>query len=93
MRYFVITISKQLFDMDLEATKLDVMQKIMSVSKASLLEKIDKILDKEMVVGYTVEGEPLTRRLYNKRLEIAEKQVHAGEYTTQEDLEKESQDW
>ena len=84
---------KQILKMDLQATKMNVMQKIMSVSTASLLEKIDKILDKEMVVAYTVEGKPLTKELYNKRLRIAEQQLASGEYTTQEDMEKESEDW
>lgn len=46
-----------------------------------------------MVVGYTVKGEPLTKESYNKRLQTAEKQILAGEYLTQEDLEKESENW
>lgn len=79
--------------MALQAAKLDVMQKIMSVSKASLLEKIDKLLEEELIVGYTVEGQPLTKELYNQRLIEAEEQLHFGQYTTQEDLEKESQNW
>jgi hypothetical protein len=79
--------------MDIQATKLDVVQKILSVSKASLLEKINDILDSEMIVAYTVDGKPLTRELYNKRLQESEKQLLSGEYTTQEDLEKESESW
>jgi len=79
--------------MDLQATKLDVMQKIMSVSAPSLLDKINKLLEKEMTVGYTVEGKPLTKETYDERLQIAEKQIRSGEYTTQEDLEKEAENW
>ncbi len=79
--------------MDIQTTKLKVMQKIMSVSKASLLEKINDILDNEMIVGYTVEGKPLTKELYNKRLQESEKQLLSGESVTQEDLEKESESW
>ena len=79
--------------MDLQATKLDVMQKIMSVSTASLLEKINNILEKEMTIGYTVEGLPLTKKSYNERLQIAEKQIRSGEFTTQEDLEEEAENW
>jgi|TARA_B110000285_G_C14852255_1_gene480489 hypothetical protein len=81
------------FKMDLQETKLGVMQKIMSVSKPSLLEKIDKLLEEEMVVGYTVEGKPLTKDQYNKRLQLAEEQLLSGEFITQEDLEKESENW
>ena len=80
-------------NMDLQAAKIDVMQKLMGVSKMSLLDKINKILDKEMIIGYTVDGTPLTRESYNKRLQIAEAQILSGEFLTQEDLEKESKDW
>ena len=79
--------------MDLQNTKLDVMQKIMSVSTPSLLEKINDILDNEMIVAYTVDGKPLTKAMYNERLDLAEKQLQSGEYITQEDLEKEAENW
>ncbi|WP_229712593.1 hypothetical protein [Marivirga lumbricoides] len=62
----------------------------MSVSKASLLDKIDKLLEEEMIVGYTVDGEPLTKKAYDMRLQKAEEQLSSGEYVSQEDLEKES---
>ena len=69
------------------------MQKIMNVSKASLLEKINSILDEEMIVGYTVGGKPLTKNEYNDRLLLAEQQIQEGNYSTQEDLEKEIENW
>jgi len=79
--------------MDIQTRKLDVLQKIMSVRKESLLDKIEKLLDDEMIVAYTVDGKPLTKDLYDKRLEIAEKQILSGDFITQEDLEKESENW
>ena len=79
--------------MDLKTTKLDVMKKIMGVSTPSLLEKINKILDNEMIVAYTVDGKPLTKAMYNQRLHLAEQQLQSGEYTTQENLEKEAENW
>jgi hypothetical protein len=84
---------KMFINMDLQSTKINVIQKIMGVNKVSLLDKISKILDQEMIVGYTVEGKPLTRESYNKRLQTAEAQILAGEYQTQEDMEKESENW
>lgn len=84
--------SKDIY-MDLQAVKLNVMQKIMNVSKASLLEKIDKLLEEELIVGYTVDGQPLTSETYNARLAKAEEQLDSGKYTTQEDLENESESW
>jgi hypothetical protein len=79
--------------MDLQTTKIMVMQKIMNVSKTSLLEKISTILDEEMIVGYTTDGSPLTTQQYNERLLVAEKQIESGDYSTQEDLEKEIENW
>ena len=55
--------------------------------------KVNKLLEKEMTVGYTVEGKPLTKASYNARLLIAEKQIHSGQYITQEDLEKDVENW
>ncbi|MDX9799090.1 MAG: hypothetical protein RBT05_09560 [Bacteroidales bacterium] len=79
--------------MNIQAAKINVMQKIMKVSEASLLDKISNILDKEMIVGYTTNGEPLTKLQYDKRLLIAEKQIDTGDFITQEDLEKEIENW
>ena len=59
----------------------------------NLSSKIDQILDEEMVVSYTVEEEPLTKALYNERRDMAEKQIAEGQYISQKDLEKESDNW
>lgn len=79
--------------MDLQTTKLSVMQKIMGVTKPALLDRINDLLDSELIVGYTVTGEPLTIKSYNKRLEEAEKQLKTSQCINQEDLEKESESW
>lgn len=84
---------KNVFEMDLQVTKIDVLQKIMNVSKISLLDKINDILDKEMIVGYTADGKPLTKQAYNKRLLLAEEQIASGNIISQEDLEKEVENW
>ena len=67
--------------MDLQAAKLDLVQKLLQVSNGTLIEKISKLLEKEMVVGYTVDGKPLTKAAYNKRLKksrraIQNRQIH-----------------
>tara|TARA_R110002020_G_scaffold348689_1_gene562256 strand:+ start:217 stop:468 length:252 start_codon:yes stop_codon:yes gene_type:complete len=79
--------------MDLKTAKLEVIQKIMNVSTESLLEKIDNLLDEELIVGFTASGKPLTKRKYNQRLKKAERQIESGEYISQEDLEKEIENW
>ncbi len=79
--------------MDLQVTKIRILQKIMNVSKISLLDKINDILDKEMVVGYTNDGKPLTKEAYNERLLLAEKQISSNDCISQDDLEKEVESW
>ena len=79
--------------MDLHATKMKVMQQIMNVSKASLLDKISHILDEEMIVGYTTDGNSLTYQQYNERLLVAEQQIECGDYISQDDLEKDVENW
>jgi len=46
-----------------------------------------------MVVGYTTDGKPLTKIAYDKRLQKAEEQIREGNFLTQEDLERESENW
>lgn len=46
-----------------------------------------------MVVGYTVDGKSLTQKAYNERIELAEKQLKSGQTISQDDLEKESENW
>lgn len=79
--------------MSLLATKLKVVQQILASDQESIINKIDKLLDNELIVGYTVEGKPLTQKIYNQRIAIAEKQLKNGEIISQEDLERESENW
>ncbi|UTW68034.1 hypothetical protein KFE94_07950 [bacterium SCSIO 12643] len=79
--------------MDIQAAKLLLVEKILNVRTEEVIEKLNKILDKEIIVGYTTEGKPLTKKAYNKRLKKAEAQIASGNYLTQEELEKESENW
>lgn len=79
--------------MGLQASKLSLVQKILSLNQESVIDKIDELLEREMIVGYTVDGKPLTKAAYNERIAIAERQLQYGETISQEDLEKESENW
>ncbi|MCF8363627.1 MAG: hypothetical protein K9G70_13500 [Prolixibacteraceae bacterium] len=79
--------------MDLQTTKLSLMQKIMNVSSTYLLHKINNILDQEMIVGYTADGKPLNTTQYNNRLQEAEKQIEKSNFSAHEDLKKEIDTW
>ena len=47
----------------------------------------------EEIVAYTVDGKPLNRKEYKEKLDSAMQRVREGNYTTQEDLEKEMKNW
>ena len=79
--------------MGIKETKLDLMQKLMTINDSKLLKKVEKLLEEELIVGYTTDGKSLTISEYNKRLEIAEAQINSGEFISQADLEKESENW
>ncbi len=79
--------------MRIQAVKLNLVKKILSLEQESVIKKIDEILENEMIVGYTVDGKPLTQKAYNERIELAEQQLKNGQTISQDDLEKESEIW
>jgi len=79
--------------MGMQATKMNIVKRILSLEQESIIRKIDEILENEMVVGYTVDGKPLTQKAYNERMVLAEKQLKSGQTISQGDLEKESENW
>lgn len=79
--------------MDIQLKKMKIMEMLLKVRSESLITQMERLLEKEMIVGYTTAGKPLTLKQYNDRLAEAEKQVAQGKVTSQEDLEKESEQW
>lgn len=79
--------------MNIQAAKLDLVERILSINSEEVIDKINELLEKEVIVGFTSEGRPLTKKEYNQRLEIAENQFQSGQFLTQDELEKESENW
>jgi hypothetical protein len=79
--------------MSVETVKLTVMQKLMMIKEESFLNQINDLIDNTAIVAYSATGEPMTLLEYNRNLEEAEAQIARGEFTTQEDLEKEVENW
>ena len=49
--------------------------------------------DESVIIGYAIDGAPITRKDLKKRVEKAESQIAKGDYISHEDLEKESANW
>ena len=81
--------------MDIQSTKLELIQYLLNTKKESMLLKIKELIlqDKEEIIGYSGNGEPLTIEMLNAKLERAEKDYQAGRLTTDEDLEREIENW
>lgn len=45
------------------------------------------------VVAFTIDRKPLTKKQYNQELLDAEEEIEGGAFITQENLEKESENW
>jgi len=46
-----------------------------------------------VAIGYNVDGTPITRKELAKRVTSASKRVKSGNFITQEDVEKEVENW
>lgn len=81
--------------MDIQSTKLELIQYLLNTKKESMLLKIRELIlqEKEEIIGYSGNGEPLTIEILNAKLERAEKDYQAGRLTTDEDLEREIENW
>ena len=54
---------------------------------------LDAENEKKVIVGYEPDGTLITREDLKKRVKEASARVKAGDYITQEDLEKEIEGW
>ena len=58
-----------------------------------MVDALRKEYEEPDVVGYEVDGTPITQEDLKKRVKAASARVKTGHYTTQEDLEKEMESW
>ncbi|BDU25933.1 hypothetical protein [Flavobacterium sp. GSB-24] len=61
-----------------------------------LLKVVKAVIEsyqEEEIVAFSVEGKPITRSEYKTQLADGKLEIEKGQYTSQEDLEKESENW
>ncbi|MEO5787446.1 MAG: hypothetical protein ACOH2D_01605 [Gelidibacter sp.] len=77
--------------MKTEALKINVVQRILSISDKGLLQKIENLLNKENVFAFDVEGNPITENDYVKNLDAVIDEIVAEKadlYTTTDVLKR-----
>lgn len=83
--------------MDIQATKLELIQHLLSVEKESILEKVKEILledsNESEIISYTTSGTPLNIEQYKAKIQRGIDDYEMGRVTSDEDLEKEIDTW
>ncbi len=83
--------------MDIQTRKLNFIQEVLTVSNENLISKLESLLKKERskdeVIGFTTEGKSMTKEAYIHDIDEARLQMKEGKYISQEELEKQSENW
>ncbi|MCD0464857.1 hypothetical protein D0817_05880 [Flavobacterium cupreum] len=67
-----------------------------STADERLLKVVKAVIEsyqEEEIVAFSVDGKPITRSVYKAELATAKLEIEKGQFTSQEDLEKESENW
>jgi len=81
--------------MDIQAEKLHLIEKLAKTQDIKIIEQIKSLFLKktDALVGYDIHGRSITRQQLIERIEEADRRIDKGEYITQQDLEKEAENW
>ena len=81
--------------MNLQTEKLLLIEQLIKLQNADLIAKIKALLqeEKEAIVGYKPNGEPITPSELVARAETSERDIAAGRTTPLKDFKKEIDQW
>jgi hypothetical protein len=74
----------------------DSVLKYINTADERLLKVVKAVIESYQendIVAHTIDGKTLTRMAYKEEPQEAKAEIKRGEYITQEDLEKESNNW
>lgn len=58
-----------------------------------MVHAMTKVYEKESIVGYDIDGTPISEQILKNRVKSASKRVKSGEFISQEEIEKEIENW
>lgn len=67
-----------------------------NIADERLLKVVKAVIEsyqEEEIVAFSVDGKPITRVVYKAELASAELEIKKGEVISQDDLEKEAENW
>lgn len=79
--------------MDIQAIKLNLIERLIWLSDTKTINQIDKLLNKTIKDKYEAKLKPMTGEQYKTRLENAEDDLKNNRVISQEDLEDEIKNW
>jgi hypothetical protein len=81
--------------MDIQLEKLHLIEKLTQIEDIDIIQQVKELLNQKgiQIVGYRMDGAPVTKKQLIKQIEEADARIDSGEYITQEEVEKESQNW
>ena len=79
--------------MNIQAKKLNLIEKLIGLSDTTTINKIDKLLNKTVVSAYEAKQKPMTGEEFKARLEKSEDDFKNGRVISHEDLKKEAENW
>ncbi|MEQ9413470.1 MAG: hypothetical protein RIF39_06550 [Cyclobacteriaceae bacterium] len=81
--------------MDIQTEKLLLIEQLLRVSDAQVIEQVRELLKRENdpIVGYEADGRPITQQDFIRKIEMSEREYEQGNYQTIEGFEKESETW
>jgi hypothetical protein len=83
--------------MDITTRKNIFKERFDQIKDINLITRFEEFLEIQLsnkkIVAYTVQGEALTKEMYLDRVKNTLNSVKEGNFTTVEDLEKESDNW
>ena len=81
--------------MDIQAEKLFLIEELVRTDDIKLIEKIKALLTNKSnpILGFDDTGQSITHSQLLKQIKEAEARIEGGEFTSQEDLEKQTENW
>lgn len=79
--------------MDIQTRKLNLIEDISRLNDANVIAKVEELLHNNRIEAYERHLKPLTQKELNARLLASETAIKEGRVISQEDLEKEAENW
>ncbi len=79
--------------MDIQTLKLNLIEDISRLNDASILEKVEQLLRSSRIAAYEQQIKPMSNKELQDRINASEAAIKTGRVVSQEDLEREAENW